>query len=115
MCQQSSYCKRILALLVIGCSFLASPTLAGYWPTEYFLQQTKENQAVYLTGLIDMYAHARDEIAPDPNDWVEGCLRNYSPEDLRQQFVDWLFNDPASWRFSPAKLFLEALEDFCRN
>ena len=109
------YITIIFIFSLIPLIFWTVSAHAEFWSTDYFLKQTKLNQASYITGLIDMYEYTRDEIAPDPDDWVKPCLLNFSSEELRQEFVNWLFEDPASWRLSPATLLLEALEDFCNN
>lgn len=93
----------------------SGPAAAEFWPTQYFFQQTEEIQIAYLTGLLDMYEYTRDEIAPDPDDWVKPCIRTFTPQELRARFVDWLLDDPAAWRLTPATLLIEALGVFCEQ
>ena len=114
MGQQRGRVLRGCAVAVVSMIVWAAPAKAEFWPTGYFLQQSDENQISVLTGLLDMYQYARDEIAPDPDDWVRPCIRQYTPDEMREKFVEWLLNDPASWRLTPATLLLEALADFCR-
>ena len=105
----------VCALAVVSTVLWAPPGSAEFWRTEYFLQQSSENQISFLSGLLDMYQYTRDEIAPDPDDWVRPCIREFTLDEMRQQFVEWLLNDPAGWRLPPATLLLEALADFCNR
>ena len=91
------------------------PAAGEFWPTEYFLQQEPGTQNAYVAGLIDMYEHARDDdgFAADPGDWLLQCIRPLRPSEVRAEFIDWLLGDPASWRLSPARLFLDAMRDYC--
>jgi hypothetical protein len=113
MAQRRNRFGRACAVAAVSMMLWAAPGRAEFWPTEYFLQQSNETQISFMSGLLDMYEYTRDEIAPDPDDWVKPCLRGFTIEELRQQFVDWLLNDPAGWRLTPATLLLEALADFC--
>ena len=102
------------AAAMAGAMLLAAPAQAVYWPTEVFLQQEPDDQMVYLIGIVDLYEHVVDEIAPDPNDWMMPCLRRMTPVDLRSYFLTWLLEgDIAKWRDGPAKLFIEAMGDYC--
>lgn len=84
-----------------------------FWPTPYFLQQPPEAQRHYMTGLIDMYEHTRKVIAPDPADPVMVCVLRMTGESIRSRFIDWVLDEPALWRLSPAELFLQAMKDIC--
>ena len=93
----------------------AQQAAGEFWPTEYFLQQETGTQNAYVAGLIDMYEFARADngFAADPGDWLIPCLRGHRPSEIRSAFVDWLLADPASWRLSPAELFIDSMRDFC--
>mgnify|MGYP003318766145 CR=1 FL=1 len=95
---QARTVTRAALLALLGSLICSMPSRGEFWPTEYFLQQEPKMQIAYITGLFDMYEYARDELAPDPDDWLWPCLRGVNPEELRQMFVDFLLNDPASWR-----------------
>jgi hypothetical protein len=106
--------RTLAAAVALIWASAASPASAEYWKTDVFLQQPPEDQIIYMIGLVDMYEHVVDEIAPDPDDWVMPCLRGMTPSDLRIRFVTWLLEgDLAAWRFNPSKLFLEAVNDLC--
>ena len=106
--------RMLAAAAVLIWAVAVAPASAEYWKTDTFLQQPLEDQIVYMIGLVDMYEHVIDEIAPDPDDWVMPCLRGMTPGELRTDFVTWLLEgDIAAWRFSPSRLFLEAVSDLC--
>ena len=41
------------------------------------------------------------------------CMNDTTGTEVTTFFIDWLLIDPASWRFHPAKLFIESMEEFC--
>ena len=105
-------CAALAATLAVTAG--AGGTRAEYWPTNYFLQQTPDNQRVYVVGMIDMYEHVRHAIAPEPGDWMVECVRSINDtERIREDFVNWLLEDPAIWRIHPAELFVEAMGEIC--
>ncbi len=92
-----------------------APAHAEYWQTQVFLQQPQDHQRAYVSGLLDMYQHARAQLAPVPRDPIWECARQMNGETIRARFIEWVLAEPALWRFSPADLFLQAMEDFCRT
>ncbi|MBM3507251.1 MAG: hypothetical protein FJX64_05925 [Alphaproteobacteria bacterium] len=108
--------KRVLGwVLAAGVLGGAGPAGAEFWPTPVFLQQPQDHQRAYVSGLLDMYQHTRNKIAPVPRDPIWECARLMTGESIRARFVEWVLAEPALWRLSPAELFLQALEDFCRR
>ncbi len=109
--------KASLRGLVGVAAILWSSTAgAEFWQTQNFLAQPPDAQRAYVTGLMDMYQHARREIAPDPTDVVLQCLRTQTIDNVRTRFVDWVLGEPSLWRLSPAALFVQAMEeDICRK
>lgn len=108
-------CGAVAATLAVTAG--AGGAHAEYWPTNYFLQQTPDDQRVYIMGVIDMYEHVRREVAPDPDDALLRCVQARNDPDriegIREDFVNWLLEDPAAWRIHPAELFIEAMADIC--
>ena len=99
---------------VLACA-LAAPVRAEFWQTQVFLQQPQDHQRAYVAGLLDMYQHARNKLAPVPRDPIWECARQMNGEAIRARFIEWVLAEPALWRFSPADLFLQAMEDICRR
>lgn len=96
-----------------GAAAAAGPAAAEFYTTRVFLGQEPENQRAYVIGMIDMYEFAREDFAADPDDWLVSCMNDHAGSDVTEFFVDWLLLNPASWRFSPAQLFIEAMDELC--
>ena len=90
----------VCALAVVSTVLWAPPGSAEFWRTEYFLQQSSENQISFLSGLLDMYQYTRDEIAPDPDDWVRPCTREFTLDEMRQ-------NDPLRISYDEASRLVD--------
>ena len=100
--------------IVLACG-LAAPARAEFWQTQVFLQQPQDHQRAYVAGLLDMYQHTRAALAPVPRDPIWECARQMNGESIRARFIEWVLGEPALWRFSPADLFLQAMQDICRT
>ncbi len=108
--------RRVLAVVVMaltGAAGIARPSSAEFYTTRALLDQKPEDQRVYVIGMIDMYEFAREDFAADPDDWLVSCMNDQTGSDVAKFFVDWLLLDPASWRFHPAQLFIEAMDELC--
>ena len=102
-----------IAMAVAGTASAAGPAAAEFYTTRVFLDRETDDQIAYVVGLIDMYEFARKDFAADPDDWLVPCLNRQAAPDITTFFVDWLLLDPASWRFSPARLFIDAMDELC--
>lgn len=89
------------------------PAVGEFYTTRTLLDQEPNDQRIYVLGLIDMYEFAREDFAEDPDDWLIPCMNDRTGTEVTEFFIDWLLLDPSSWRFSPAELFIEAMEEFC--
>lgn len=102
------------AIVAVACTVsTAFPAVGAFYTTRVLLDQEPEDQRLYVLGMIDMYEFAREDFAADPGDWLIPCMNSTTGTEVTAFFIDWLLTDPASWRFHPAKLFIEAMEEFC--
>ena len=102
------------AIVAVACTVsTAFPAVGEFYTTRVLLDQEPEDQRLYVLGMIDMYEFAREDFAADPGDWLVPCMNSTTGTEVTAFFIDWLLTDPASWRFHPAKLFIEAMEEFC--
>lgn len=106
--------RAIVTGIVLACAS-AAPAGAEFWQTQVFLQQPQDHQRAYVSGLLDMYQHTRAALAPVPRDPIWECARQMNGEAIRARFIEWVLAEPALWRFSPADLFLQAMQDICRT
>ena len=108
--------RNRLAAAILAVAFTATtvfPAVGEFYNTRVFLDQEPDDQRVYVLGLIDMYEFAREDFAADPDDWLIPCMHDKTGTEITLFFVDWLLGDPASWRFSPAQLFIESMDQLC--
>ena len=108
--------QHILAAAIVAAAFTvgtAFPAVAEFYTTRALLDQEPDDQRFYVLGLIDMYEFSREDFAADPDDWLIPCMNGTTGAEVTAFFMDWLLIDPASWRFHPAKLFIESMEEFC--
>ena len=108
--RQSLAATIVAVACTVGTAF---PSAAEFYTTRVLLDQEPEDQRRYVLGMIDMYEVSREEFAADPDDWLIPCMNGTTGTEVTAFFIDWLLTDPASWRFHPAKLFIEAMEEFC--
>ncbi|MBT3395972.1 MAG: hypothetical protein HOB82_00445 [Alphaproteobacteria bacterium] len=111
-----NWVRRVIAATIVAAAVTvgtAFPTAAEFYTTRVLLDLEPDDQRVYVLGMIDMYEFAREDFAADPDDWLIPCMNGTTGTEVTAFFIDWLLIDPASWRFHPAKLFIEAMEEFC--